>query len=174
MQIVTSTRARRVRITIRPGGEVVATLPRGVSRAVLDRFLARKAAWIAGAVARMKKVATPVKLPRGHYKANRAAALKFVRERIVVLNAQYGFTFQSITIRNQRSRWGSCSKRGNLSFNYRLLLLPPELADYVIVHELCHLQELNHSPRFWALVARAIPHPKKARAALRRYSLKLG
>ena len=174
MQINISSRAKRLRIQVRPGGEVVATLPYGISRAVLDKFIVAKTSWIVRAVARMKKVSSQLKLPRADYRARRSEALRLVKSRIADLNQVYGFKFSSVTIRNQKSRWGSCSRRGNLSFNYRLLLLPPELADYVIVHELCHLQELNHSKKFWALVALAIPDPKKVRRELKHYSLRLG
>jgi predicted metal-dependent hydrolase len=172
MKINVSARARRLRIVVRPGGEVEATLPLGMPRAMLDRFLANKSAWIAGAVNRMKKVAPKVALPRVQYKAVRKQAETFVRQRTRELNQIYGFEYRRITIRNQRTRWGSCSRKGNLSFNYRIILLPPELADYVIVHELCHLQEMNHSKNFWVLVAKVVPNPKKVRRALRRYSLR--
>lgn len=73
---------------------------------------------------------------------------------------------KAVRIKNGKSRWGSCSARGNLNFHYKLALLPPRLADYVIVHELCHLRELNHSPRFWALVAAHIPDHRALRRAL--------
>jgi len=72
-----------------------------------------------------------------------------------------------ITIRTQRSRWGSCSAQGNLSFNALLLLTPPEVLDYVVVHELCHRREMNHSPRFWAEVERLVPDWKAQRLWLR-------
>lgn len=73
---------------------------------------------------------------------------------------------KAVRIRNSKTRWGSCSIKGNLNFHYKLVLLPPELADYVIVHELCHLRELNHSPRFWALVARHVPDYQAKRRSL--------
>lgn len=174
MKINVSKRAKRVRIAVRPGGEVIATLPQGTNPSFLDRFIMSKAAWIARAVARMRKLKPPQVLPRTQYKARRKETAKFVKERIAVLNESYGFSYASITIRNQKSRWGSCSRQGNLSFNYRLAQLPRELADYVIVHELCHLKELNHSKRFWALVAQTVPSPKEVRKELRRYSLRVG
>lgn len=96
---------------------------------------------------------------------DRARAL--VHRRLLHFNAFYGFSWKRVTIRRQRTRWGSCSSDGCLSFNYKLALLPPPLADYVVVHELCHLKELNHSPRFWALVARTLPDHRERRKALR-------
>ncbi len=94
-----------------------------------------------------------------------------VGERLTFFNQAYNFTYKRIFVRDNRSRWGSCSAAGNLNFNLRLTLLPPELQDYVVIHELCHLGELNHSPRFWALVARTQPHFKKIRKILRLYHI---
>lgn len=99
-----------------------------------------------------------------HY---RESARALAHDRIRKLNAGYDFSYRRISIRNQKSRWGSCSKRGNLNFNYRIALLPPHLADYIIVHELMHLQELNHSPKFWNLVAHVIPNHRECRKELR-------
>ncbi len=79
------------------------------------------------------------------------------------------FTYHRVSIRNQRTRWGSCSRKGNLNFSYKLALLPPHLADYLIVHELCHLGQFNHSSAFWALVALAIPDYKRCRAELKHF-----
>lgn len=109
-----------------------------------------------------------MKVSRRH----REYARTFVHARIGELNTPYNFSFNRIAIRNQKTRWGSCSKRKNLNFNYRVALLPAHLADYIIVHELCHLQELNHSPNFWALVSRAIPNHRELRRELQRMKLR--
>ena len=95
-------------------------------------------------------------------------ALEFVCQRVSYYNQLYDFKFNRISIRNQRTRWGSCSKKGNLNFNYRLLILPQYLADYIIIHELCHLKEMNHSQGFWNLVARVFPNHLEIRKKLRK------
>jgi predicted metal-dependent hydrolase len=85
-------------------------------------------------------------------------AMEFIPRRVAHFAPKVGVTYNGITIRNQRSRWGSCSGKGNLNFNCLLMLCPPEVIDYVVVHELCHRKEMNHSPRFWAEVARILPN----------------
>ncbi len=110
----------------------------------------------------------------GHYtardfRANKERARGLVRERLEYFNQFYKFKFNRIFIRNQKSRWGSCSSRRNLSFNYKIVFLPLAVADYLIVHELCHLGQMNHSPDFWNLVAEQIPDYKKLRKELKRY-----
>ena len=104
-----------------------------------------------------------------HYLEHKAAARALVHSRLEFFNSHYGLAYKRVAIRNQRRCWGSCSALGNLNFSYRLLFLPPELSDYVIVHELCHLKELNHSPKFWALVAETIPDFKNRKQILKRY-----
>lgn len=104
---------------------------------------------------------------RKHYQQHKAAARVVITERLPQLNQVYGFAYHRISIRNQSTRWGSCSKQGNLNFSYKLLFLSQMLQDYVLVHELCHLQELNHSPRFWALVAQTVPNYRVLRKELR-------
>lgn len=91
-----------------------------------------------------------------------------IRERLSYWSGVYGIKYGKVAIRKQKTRWGSCSRSGNLSFNYRLAFLPEHLRDYVIVHELCHIAEHNHSMRFWTLVARAFPDWKALRDQLRR------
>ena len=104
---------------------------------------------------------------RTEFLANKELARALVMERIKHFNQNYEFTVGRISIRNQRSRWGSCSKKGNLNFNYRIVLLPPKVSDYIIVHELCHLGEFNHSKKFWDLVAKTTPEYKQVRKELR-------
>ena len=96
-----------------------------------------------------------------------------VHERLEYWNQFYGFAYKRVAIRNQRTCWGSCSELGNLNFSYKILFLPAHLADYIIVHELCHLEEFNHSPAFWAQVARTLPNYKTLRKELRRTKLVL-
>jgi predicted metal-dependent hydrolase len=105
------------------------------------------------------------------FEKEKEAARVLVHTRLEFFNRHYGFVWGKVFIRNQQSRWGSCSSKGNLNFSFKIVRLPPELADYIIVHELCHLKEFNHSPRFWALVAETIPDYKTRKAALRAYPL---
>jgi predicted metal-dependent hydrolase len=90
--------------------------------------------------------------------------------RVCELAGLHQCTVENVTVRNQRTRWGSCSRRGNISLNWRLIQVPPEVLDYIIVHELMHLREMNHSRRFWALVAKVCPEYKTAEAWLRAHS----
>ncbi len=98
-------------------------------------------------------------------------ARELVKQRLEYFNQFYGFAFHRVAIRNQKTRWGSCSKKGNLNFNYKIALLPVALQDYIVVHELCHLQEMNHSSRFWALVAKTMPNYAQLRRNLKNYHL---
>lgn len=102
-----------------------------------------------------------------HYLAHKEPARAFIQARLQLWNQHYNFSYNRVAVRNQRRCWGSCTSLRNLNFSYRLLFLPEALADYVIVHELCHLEELNHSPRFWSLVAETLPEYKLLRKQLR-------
>jgi predicted metal-dependent hydrolase len=102
-----------------------------------------------------------------HYLENRETARKLVLAKLDYFNQFYGFKWQRVAIRNQRRCWGSCSALKNLNFNYKIQFLPPQLQDYIIVHELCHLQELNHGQSFWTLVERVIPDYKQKVLELR-------
>jgi len=93
-----------------------------------------------------------------HYDEHKEAARVLVHLKLEYWNQFYRYKYNRVAIRNTRSRWGSCSSKDNLNFNYRILFLPPKLQDYLIVHELCHLKEMNHAPPFWALVAQQIPN----------------
>ena len=158
-----------MRLRVHPGGAVVLTVPLGSQSNAIQAFLQRQTDWLRRAVARMMQYeALPVSGRRDYLKYKEGARA-FIQERVAFWNEQYRFPYNRIAIKNTRRTWGSCSKKGNLNFSYVLLFLPQELADYVVVHELCHLKHPNHSKAFWAEVARTIPDHKKRRAELRRY-----
>lgn len=99
---------------------------------------------------------------------HRENARAVVHDRVRHFNQHYNLPVGRITIRNQKSRWGSCSKKGNLNFNYKLAFLPAELRDYIIVHEICHVKEFNHGRGFWELVGQTVPEYKALRKRLRK------
>jgi len=105
------------------------------------------------------------------YKKYKEAARNLADNRISYYNKLYGFAVNGVAIKNAKTRWGSCSKKGNLNFNYKIALLPEAMADYVIVHELCHLGEFNHSKKFWDLVGVAIPNHKLLRKKIQNIKL---
>jgi hypothetical protein len=102
----------------------------------------------------------------------REQARIFIENRLSFFNKFYNFEINRIAIKNTSTRWGSCSSKANLNFNYKIIYLRPELADYLIVHELCHLGELNHSKRFWALVEKTIPNYVDLNKEIRRIHVK--
>lgn len=167
-----SKKARYMRLAVRPGGEVVLTAPERFPLPIIEKFLAQHAEWIERSVRKMRGLKSLPAYGRREYKARREAARRLVHERLLFWNSFYHFKYNRVAIKNTRSLWGSCSRRGNLNFSYALVHLPRELADYVVVHELCHLREANHGPRFWALVAKAIPDYARRRRELRTYVLK--
>jgi hypothetical protein len=165
----TSARARNLRISIKPGGAVTATRSRFISEKAVEDFLVKKSSWILDKINELKN--RRGLLPAGtkeDFKKLAPAARSLVLEKIARFVPIYQVNYNRIAIRDQSSRWGSCSYKKNLNFNYRIALLPERLADYIVAHELCHLRELNHSPRFWNLVAQTIPDYPARRRELRR------
>jgi predicted metal-dependent hydrolase len=165
-----SKRAGRIRITVGHDLGVVVTVPRFSPEILAHRFVAQKAVWILRSLEKIKKrgITPKLKGSRRDFILNKASAHRIAREKIKKFNDFYNFKYAKINIRNQKTRWGSCSKNGNLSFNYKIVFLPDHLADYLVVHELCHLGEMNHSQRFWNLVAKTIPDYGKMRRELRK------
>jgi hypothetical protein len=109
--------------------------------------------------------------PRKDYLQHKEVARALVHEKLHFFNQHYKLVWGTVAVRNQKSRWGSCSKAGNLNFNYRLALLPPHLQDYVVVHELCHLKEFNHSVKFWRLVGETVPQYLLCKKELHQHSV---
>ena len=102
-----------------------------------------------------------------HYYQHKKTAEIVIKEAVAFFAGLYGVSIKRVSIRNQKTRWGSCSKRGNLNFSYKLLFLPKELRDFIVVHEICHLKEFNHSQSFWSLVSRVFPNYKELTKKLR-------
>lgn len=161
--------ARSMRLAIYPDGRFVVTAPKWCPLYAVDRFIREKSEWI---WERLKHIdfaeLAVVRREEGEeYKVGKKSAAAAIRARVQFLNENYGFSYNRISIRNQKTCWGSCSQKGNLNFNYKVADLPDDLRDYVIVHELCHLRELNHSKQFWILVEKTIPDCKERRKKLR-------
>jgi predicted metal-dependent hydrolase len=104
-----------------------------------------------------------------NYAENKEKARMMIEKILNLYSNYYGFKYTGFSVRNQSSRWGSCSSKAHLNFNYKLLFLPLRLAEYVVVHELCHLKEMNHSERFWKEVARIFPNYKELDRELKKY-----
>ncbi|MBP9717860.1 M48 family metallopeptidase [Candidatus Gracilibacteria bacterium] len=170
-----SKRARRMSMAIFAGGDMVVTAPPTIPQGIIERFIVKKSKWVLSKIDYFKKFPAQLfkskKVRRQEYLEHKAAALSLAQARIEHFNRHYEFQFNRVTIKNQKTRWGSCSKKGNINFNYRIALLQKELADYVVVHELCHLGQMNHSKKFWALVAETIPKHRELRRELKRVQL---
>jgi len=151
-------RARRYVLRVRPDGALRLTIPRGGSRAEALRFAERHLAWAARE--RARATATPV--DPGVERELRARARERLIPELLALARQHELTVSRVSIRNQRSRWGACSPGGHITLNYRLILMPPDVREYVLLHELMHLKQPNHSPRFWRLVSAACPRFRDA------------
>lgn len=164
--------ARRTKITIHPGGRVVVTLPVRTREEYADRFVREKGEWIIKNVTKMMDVPTHhFPTDKKNYKEHKRLALELVTERVEYFSKLYRFPYRELKIRDQKTLWGSCSRKGDLSFNYRIVFLTPDLVDYLIVHEVCHLKEFNHSPRFWKLVEMTIANYKVLRKELKRQGI---
>ncbi len=170
-----SRQARRVRLSIYQDGRVVVSGPRYVSERSVEKFLLTKADWIIDKQRYFKSL-PPVIKPIDDvekFLAHKNKARLLVLDKLDFFNKTYQQKFNRVFIRNQKTRWGSCSSKRNLSFNYKIVLLSERLVDYIIVHELCHLIEMNHSIRFWRQVARIIPDYNKVRQELRAVKIAL-
>lgn len=165
--------SRKLRILIKPSGDVVVTAPRSVTLAKIEHFLKEQAAWIIEKVNFAKEKNKQLKdlKVQTSFSANSARARKLAHERARYFAGVYGVSYNKISIKNQSTQWGSCSSKKNLNFNYRIVFLPPDLVDYIVVHEICHLIEMNHSERFWKQVARIVPNYRTQMLKLKKIHL---
>jgi len=157
-------RARRYLLRVEPDGRVRVTIPRGGSRREADAFASRHLVWIA---AQLTRVQPPAVAPDAQ-RAWRARAREVLPARLYELAERHGCAVAAVRIRSQKTRWGSCGRNGHISLNWRLMLMPEWVRDYVLIHELMHLKRMDHSPKFWRHVEAACPDYRTARHWLRR------
>jgi predicted metal-dependent hydrolase len=169
LHFVRMRRARRYVMRVRPDGDVRVTIPRGGSKAEAVRFAERHLDWARRQRSRVLQAKRPPEVDR----ELRRRAAEELPPQLLALAAAHDLTVARVTIRDQRSRWGSCSPKGHIALNYRLMLMPPHVREYILVHELMHLRQPNHSIRFWRLVEAACPAFREAERWLRTHGASL-
>ena len=152
-------------------GTVIARAPLRMPKDRILCFLSEKASWIRMQQGKMQerekmRQQARIHLDAAQEKELRERAKSVLAQRTAYFARQVGVTYGRITVRDQKTRWGSCSQTGNLNFNFRLILAPLEVLDYVVVHELCHRRQMNHSTQFWQEVAQVLPDYRKRKAWL--------
>jgi hypothetical protein len=172
VMMVRSSRARRIVITVRPRRGIRVSIPgRGSVKEALN-FVRKKESWIKKHQAAIKEFEDKKKAANEAFLIiDRKEARKKIIRRLAELAQQNGFTYQRVSVRNQRTRWGSCSGKNCISLNYKLVALPQDLFDYVIFHELVHTQVHNHSKKFWAELDRYVGNARAKAKRLVEYGL---
>lgn len=174
-EIIYSSR-RTIAVQVTRDGRVTVRSPRRCSRAYIDSFVSENESWILKHLEKARELneQRAAAFPRGKTPLSdrdRARYMELARD-IFTRKAEYyarimNVSYGRISIREQKTRWGSCSSKGNLNFNWRLILAPEEVLDYVVVHELAHLREMNHSKAFYDIVGSVLPDYAKPRKWLR-------
>ena len=159
-------------IYVRPDGSVEVRAPLRAKRDFIEAFIREKEDWIRNTQRKMaerREQRQVIALSPAEVRATKKKAKEYLTRRCEHFAPRMGVDFQSVKVNSARTRWGSCTSEGNLNFTYRLIFAEPELIDYIVVHELAHRREMNHSPRFWAVVEATLPDYRKHRAALREF-----
>jgi predicted metal-dependent hydrolase len=163
-------RARRYVVSVRADGVVRVTVPRRGSKREAAAFAASQKTWIEKQLRRLEERRArpfPPGLDAAELRALRTRAVRELPARLLALAAEHGLVVSRVSVRNQRWRWGSCSRAGHICLNWRLVQMPPWIRDYVMLHELMHLKRMDHSKKFWKLVAAVCPEYQAARKWLR-------
>lgn len=155
-----SKRAKRMRIAVHCDCSVVVTSPYTLSEQVIKKFVKLKFDWIAKKMAFFSGLDINKDIAvwsKEHYEKHKADALRVISKRVDFFAAKTGLEPNGIKVKMLKTKWGSCSVKRNLNFNYKVLFLDSNLRDYIIVHELCHLKHMNHSKKFWRYVEKVCP-----------------
>ena len=164
---ISRSRRKSVSIRIRPDSTVEVRCPLIASEKSIHEIVCKKANWIENKLLEIKSAPPVIPFTAEELDALIAQAKEDLIPLVEYYATQVGVSYHRITIRRQKSRWGSCSSKGNLSFNCLLMLTPPAVQDYVVVHELCHLKQMNHSFRFWAEVGKIVPDYRESQLWLK-------
>ena len=160
-------RSKSIKLLIRANGELIVTAPIRISKKYIEEFVYKHSKWIQKKLDSLNILVVPDQnKDTVLYLKNKEKTRTLVHETLEKINKHYNLEYKKVFIRNQKTRWGSCSSKGNLNFSYKLALIEKHLLEYVVVHELFHLKEMNHGPQFWELVEETIPDYKKIRAEL--------
>jgi hypothetical protein len=168
-----SLRARHISVSVRPFKGVRVAVPLGVSFASAEMFAQSKMGWIKKHLDKMNQMEQAAKVVSENHPIDRQAARRRLVDRLNYLAVKYDFQYNRVFIKNQKTRWGSCSGKNNINLNVNLVRLPDELIDYTILHELVHTRIKNHGHRFWAQLDRLLGDARKLDRALNEYNLLL-
>jgi len=172
VNFVRSKMSKRLRISIRPFTGVRVSIPYGISLDTAQKFLLSKQDWILKQLIKIKSYEEEtMKARENEEKIDVKAACEHLYQRLLYLAEKHNFSYNRITFRWQRTRWGSCSAKNNLNLNVKLIKLTAELQDYVILHELVHTKVKNHSPHFWQELEKVLPGAKKLNKELNKFQI---
>ena len=167
---IVHSRRKTMAVQVTRDGRVVVRCPMRVSDQAAMAFAESHEEWIEKHYREVKeRLEHQVSYTQKQVKEFRRMAAETLGERTAYWAGKMGVTYGRITIREQVTRWGSCSSKGNLNYNWKLILVPMELLDYVVVHELAHRREMNHSKQFWKIVEKELPDYRQRRKALKSY-----
>lgn len=176
IKVIRSAR-RTISLEITPSGQVLVRAPRYMSETEIRKFIEAKSSWLEKHLQKQEEDLGSVQAEGRFTEQEVEKLIKLARqvipEKVAYYSRLMGVTYGRVTIRKQKTRWGSCSREGNLNFNCLLMMVPPEVLDYVVVHELSHRLEMNHSARFWAQVEKVIPDYRKSRKWLKEHGGRL-
>jgi predicted metal-dependent hydrolase len=168
-----SRRAKHLSLSVRPFKGARVAVPFGVSFASAEMFARSKSGWLKKHLDKMALMEQEARALSKSKPVNQAAARQDLIERLNLLSQKHGFSYRKVFIKNQKTRWGSCSGKNNINLNINLIRLPDELIDYTILHELVHTRVKNHSRRFWDQMDKLLGDAKKLDRKLREYRVLL-
>ena len=164
---VIRSKRKTLSLEIKPDGSLLVRAPRRLSARIIEAFVLSRESWIREKLQKYENRPLLPRLTEEELEELKKNAKTDLTARVARHAPSVGVTFGRITVRAQKTRWGSCSREGNLNFNCLLMLAPAEVVDYVVVHELCHRREMNHSAKFWEEVERILPNYRQCQRWLK-------